>query len=164
MTIKTVQCLIVAVTGIFLATSPVGAQYSRSRIVVVASAQARIATAFLSALDRSDISRASQYLHPAVRQRINPATLVGTAVQRAKVNTRRLTYESSLSARFGKSDQMQQRMATVPGYVVCFIETPRSGYGQISYVSVTLLSVPTPDGWLVSDYRVQPERSVDCPK
>lgn len=125
--------------------------------------QAGVANAFLTALDRGDAARAAQLLHPSIKGRIDPPRLIGTAQRRSFYNTRRLTYEGKLSSRFGKSDQMVQRMATTTGYVVCYVEVPRAPNGSISYVSVVLLPAYAADGWQVSNYRVQPFRSTDCP-
>ena len=127
------------------------------------TSQGRVANAFLTALDRGDVFRAALLLHPSIKGRIDPRNLIGTAQQRARSNVRRLTYEGRLSSRFGKSDQTLRRFASTVGYIVCYLEVPHSGNGSISFVSVTLLPATVSEGWQISNYRVQPYRSSDCP-
>ena len=124
--------------------------------------QSRIALEFLARLDRGAVAQAHALLEPAVQRTYPAARLAGVAKGRSRGAVRRVTSEGAAQfdkgiaqARFGKP------AGGSPKHIVCIVEVPRSGYGGVTYIAVTLANVVNL-GWRISDFQITSQPSGIC--
>lgn len=133
----------------------------KNRAATFMTMQRRVALDFLSHLEGGDVGRAYSMLDPSVRRSFSMSQLGASAPTREQLvaNVRRVTFEGNAS---GPQQSKGRPMQTAP-YIVCVIYAPKSGYGPVTYVPITLVPAGPRGGWAVSGYRMQSEPHRACP-
>jgi hypothetical protein len=124
--------------------------------------QARVAFDFLSRLEAGRVEEAYELLDPALRQSYSLQQLEQASRSLIAVRVqRRITYEGPSSSNFNFRIPSQRGVYAQP-YLVCIINAPISGYGNVTYAATFLKMTGSTQTWRISDYRIDVEAHPSC--
>jgi len=133
--------------------------------------QSTVSLDFLSRLESGRVEDAYALLDPTLREKYPIQQLYGAAKSLGGVRfDRRISYQGSGITARGKmmvQRQVQQRIGassngSISSYLVCIINTPRSGYGSVIYAAAFLRMNAASQAWRITDYRIDAEPHPSC--